>query len=156
MESANCKWNPQIQVECANKIGFYLQFADSTYNLRIPLAIWGSTYKLRIPLAVVDSSTAQCNYTHVLIFVCGFLELFWIPQTQLRIPQVCLFLQRFWAVHRFNYLSVESKTATKIKIATKQPRVPRQIWFWPVVKSVYNIQNAQFGLVMIGATHEKI
>ena len=26
--------------------------------------------------------------------------------------------------------------------------IPRQIWFWPVVESAYNAQNAQFGLVV--------
>ena len=51
-------------------------------------------------------ATAQCNYTTVSSFVCGFLKLFWIPQIQLRIPQVRLF---------FKYLFVESKTAKKIK-----------------------------------------
>ena len=27
-------------------------------------------------------------------------------------------------------------------------RIPRQIWFWPIAKSAYNAENAQFGLVM--------
>ena len=36
--------------------GFHLQFADSTYSLRIPLT-------------VTDSATAQFNYTHVSLFV---------------------------------------------------------------------------------------
>ena len=58
--------------------GFHLQFADSTFNLRIPLT-------------VADSATAQCNNTHV----CGFHKLFWIPQIQFRIPQVCLFCSDF-------------------------------------------------------------
>ena len=39
--------------------GFHLQFADSIYNLGIPLT-------------VADSATAQLNYTHVFLFVCGF------------------------------------------------------------------------------------
>ena len=73
----------------ANKIliplticGLHLQFADSTYNLRIPLRI-------------VESATAQFNNANVISLVCGFHKLFWIPQIQLRIPQVCLFLERF-------------------------------------------------------------
>ena len=39
--------------------GFHLQFADSTYNLRISLT-------------VADSATAQFNDTNVLSFVVGF------------------------------------------------------------------------------------
>ena len=39
-----------------------------------------STYTLRISLTVADSATVQYNYTHVLLFVCGFHKLFWIPQ----------------------------------------------------------------------------
>ena len=44
----------------------HLQFADSTYNLRFPLA-------------TVHSATAQLNETNVLSFVCGFHQLFWVP-----------------------------------------------------------------------------
>ena len=40
---------------------------------------------------------------------------FRIPHILLRIPQSCLFLERFWAIQSFSYLSVESKTAKKIK-----------------------------------------
>ena len=68
--------------------GFHLQFADSTYSSRIPLT-------------VADSATAQLNYTHVLLFVCGFHKLLWIPQTRLRISQIRLFLERFWTVQCF-------------------------------------------------------
>ena len=71
-----CKANPQT------KCGFHLQFADSTYNLRIPLT-------------VADSATAQFNDTNVLSFVCGFHKLFWIPQTHLPIPQIRLFFEQF-------------------------------------------------------------
>ena len=71
-----CKGNPQT------KCGFHLQLVDSTYNLRIPLT-------------VADSATAQFNDTNVLSFVCGFHKLFWIPQIQLRIPQIRLFFERF-------------------------------------------------------------
>ena len=76
--------------------------AHSAYNLRILLTICGfyvqfadSTYILRIPFTVADSATAQLNDTNVLSFVCGFHELFWIPQIQLRISQIRLFLERF-------------------------------------------------------------
>ena len=62
--------------------GFDLLFADSTYNLRILLT-------------VADSTTAQYNYTHVLLFVCGFHKLFWIPQIQLRTPQIQLPFRKF-------------------------------------------------------------
>ena len=71
-----CKRNSQT------KCGFHLQFADSTNTLRIPLI-------------VADSATAQFNYTHVLLFVCGLQKLFWIPQTRLRIPQIRLFWSDF-------------------------------------------------------------
>ena len=67
-----CEGNPQT------KCGFYLQFSDSTYNLRIPLT-------------VADSATAQFNDTNVLSFVCGLHNMFWIPQILLRIPQTRLF-----------------------------------------------------------------
>ena len=40
--------------------GFHLQFADSTYNLRIPLTVAAST-------------AAQFHYTNVLLFVSGFV-----------------------------------------------------------------------------------
>ena len=59
MESANKMW---IRLTICE---FHLQFADSTYSLRIPLAI-------------ADSATAQFNYTHAFLFV-----FFWIPQTVL-------------------------------------------------------------------------
>ena len=45
-----CKGNPQT------KCGFHLQFADSTYNLRIPLT-------------VADSATAQFNDTNAIQIV---------------------------------------------------------------------------------------
>ena len=70
------KWNPQTIC------GFHLQFADSTYNLRIPLT-------------VADSATAYRKYTLVLVSVCGFHKLFWFPQIQLGIPQ---FLPIFGAI----------------------------------------------------------
>ena len=67
-----CKGDPQT------KCGIHLKFADSIYNL------W-------IPLTVADSATAQFNDTNNLSIVCGFHKLFWIPQIQLLIPQIRLF-----------------------------------------------------------------
>ena len=76
-------------MESANKMrirlticGFHLKFAYFTYNLRIPLT--GAV-----------SATAQFNDINVLSFLCGFHKLFCIPRTQLRIPQIRLFLERF-------------------------------------------------------------
>ena len=73
MESANKVWIPLTICE------LHFQFADSTYNLRIPLTIAGS-------------AIAQFNDTNVLSFVCGFHKLFWIPEALLRIPQIRLIL----------------------------------------------------------------
>ena len=84
-----CQGNPQT------KCGFHLQFADSTYNLRISLT-------------VADSATAHFNDTNVLSFACGFHKLFWIPQIQLRIPQIRL----FWAI-----LSGVADSATNLTLA---------------------------------------
>ena len=72
------KYKGKPQTKC----GFQLQFADSIY-------------KLRIPLTVADSATAQFNDTNVLLFVCGFHKLFWIPQIQLRVPPIRLFFEQF-------------------------------------------------------------
>ena len=81
-----------------------------------------SANKMRIALTIcvfhlhfADSATAQFNYTHVLLFVCGLHELLCIPQRRLRIPQLRLFLERNWAEQCFKYLFVESITAKKIK-----------------------------------------
>ena len=71
------KWIQQ-QTKC----GFHLQFVDSTY-------------KLRILLAVAHYTTDQFNDTIVLLFVSVFHKLFWVPQIQLRISQLRLFLERF-------------------------------------------------------------
>ena len=70
------KWNPRT------KCGFHLQFAT-------PLTICG------FHLQFADSATAQCRYIHVLLFVCGLHKLFWIPQIQLQILQIRLFLEQF-------------------------------------------------------------
>ena len=69
MESAN-KMRIQLTI-----CGFNLHFADSSYNLRILFT-------------VADSAAAQFNDTNVPSFVCGFHKLFYIPQIQLRIPQM--------------------------------------------------------------------
>ena len=102
-----CELNPQT------KCGFHLQFADSTYNLRIPLT-------------VADSATAQLNATNVLSFVCGFHKLFWIPQLQLRILQFHLFSSDF---ERYNDLGIclwnpkQHRRSKKVAML----RIPRQI-----------------------------
>ena len=83
--------------------------------MRIPLAFADSTQSLRIPPTVAGSATAQFNYIHVLLFVCGFHKLFWIPQIRLRIPHFRLFPEQFWAVQSFRYLFAESKAAKNIK-----------------------------------------
>ena len=74
---------------------------------------------MQIPLTFsgfhLHFATAQFNFTHVLLFICGLQKLFWIPQTRLRIPQICLFLERFWAEQCFKYLFAESITAKKIE-----------------------------------------
>ena len=82
--------------------GFHLQFADSIYCLRIPLI-------------VKNSATAQFNNTHVLLFASGIHKLFWIPQIRLRIPQIRLFWSDFERYSVLGFMSVESKTAKKIK-----------------------------------------
>ena len=61
---------------------------DSIYNLQIP------------QITVADSATARINYTHVLVFVCGFHKLYWITQTWLRIRQAGLVVGWFRAVNR--------------------------------------------------------
>ena len=81
--------------------GIHLHFADSTYNLRIPLT-------------VVDSATAQCNYTHVLLFVCGFHTVLASANTvadSANSPS----LERSCAVQCFKYLFEESKTQRRSK-----------------------------------------
>ena len=79
-----CKGNPPTNC------GIHLQFADSTYNLRIPLT-------------VADSATAQFNNSNVFLFVYEFHKLFWIPQIQLRFPQLRLLLSNF---ERYNHLGI--------------------------------------------------
>ena len=51
----------------------------------------------------MDSATAEFNDTNVLSFVCGFHKLLWIPQIQLRIPQIRLFWSDF---ERYNVLGI--------------------------------------------------
>ena len=128
--------------------GIRKQSADSNYSLQIPLTICGFDLQFADPLTVAGSATAQFNFTHVSLFVCGFHKLFWIPHIRLRIPQNCLFLERFWTVHCLRYLFAESKTAKKIERKVAILRIPRQILFGPVAESAYNAQNGQFGLVM--------
>ena len=69
----------------------------------------------------------------------------------MRIPQICLFLTRFWAGERYKVLSIclwiQNSTEDQIKVELL--RIPQQIWFWPVSESFYIAQNAQSGLLMI-------
>ena len=62
--------------------GFHLQFADSAYN-----------YGFR-------NSSIQL---YTCLIICGFHELFWIPQIRLRIPQICLFWSNF---ERYSVLGI--------------------------------------------------
>ena len=81
--------------------GFHLQFADSTYCLRIPRtlgipqqlnsAIRKSHYFLWIPQTVIDSANTVADSAN------------------------CLILEQYWTVQCFRYLFVESKTGKKIK-----------------------------------------
>ena len=111
-----CKRNPQT------KCGFHLQFADYTYHLRIPLTVAGS-------------ATAQFNDANVLSFVCGFHKLFWIPQIQLRIPQFCLFFERFWALQQHRRSKKSSNvadSATNLILACSLFRLQcRESTVWP-------------------------
>ena len=75
------------------------------------------SYNLQIRLTVADFATAQLNYTFVLLFVCGFHKLFWIPQIQLRIPHIRLFWSDF---DRHSVLGICSWNP-------KQPRRTRKI-----------------------------
>ena len=81
-----CKWNPQT------KWGFYLQFADYTYNLRIPLTICGLHLQLNLTIQmsyhlIVDStiwsglrklrrsgksSNVADSATDLILAFCGF------------------------------------------------------------------------------------
>ena len=68
---------------------------ESTNKMRISLSTSGfSTYSLRIQLTIADFKTAQFKYTHAILCVCGLLKLFWIPQRQLRNPQIRQFSEQ--------------------------------------------------------------
>ena len=105
--------------------GFHSQFADSTYNLRIRLTI-------------ADSGTAQFNDRNVLSFVCGFHKLFWIPQIQLRIQQIGLFLEQFWAVQWFRYNVADF--ATNLILTCCGFRLQcRECTVWPRTENAWTI-----------------
>ena len=126
------KGNPQT------KCGFHLQFAESTCNLQIPLT-------------VADSATAQFNDTNVLLFDCGFHKLFWIPQIRLRIPQIRLFFEQFWAVQLFRFCLWNPKqhrrskksrnvadSATNLILACCGFRLQcRECTVWPLIESFH-------------------
>ena len=108
MDSTNCKLNPQnvsgirkFNWNPQTKCGFHLQFVDSTYNLQIPLTS-------------ADCATAQCNYTQVFLFFCGFYKIFWIPQTHR------LLLSDF---ERYNVLSIRFWNAKQQRRSKKSSNV---------------------------------
>ena len=73
-----------------------------------------SADNLPISFTMVDSATAQFNYTLVLLIIYGFPTLFRNPQILLLIPPFCLFLERFWMLQGLSCLCVKSKTVRKI------------------------------------------
>ena len=133
-----CKRIPQTLVDFANLCGFRLQFADFAYNLRIKLTIFGvrsqfseSAYNLRILLTIcgvrlqfADSAynfripltdlqlriLRQLKFTKLIYYY-----LLMDSTNSFRIPQSCPFLERFWAIQYFSYLSVKSNTLEKIE-----------------------------------------
>ena len=127
-------------MDYASLCGLRLQFADSAYNLRIPLTVCGFHLQLRIP--------RQLQFAKHIYYDLFMDSTNWF-RILLRIPQSCLFLKQFWATQCFSYLSVrgiQNSKEDQRKIAML--RIPRQIWFLSVVESAYISQNAQFGLVM--------
>ena len=89
--------------------GFCSQFAESAYTLRIPLTVCGFFLLFRLP--------RQLKFTKHIYFYLFIDSTNWfrIAHILLRIPQSCLFLEQFSATQCFSFLSVESKTAEKIK-----------------------------------------
>ena len=87
-----------------------LQFANSAYKMRIPPKICRFHLQLQI--------LWQLKFTKGIYYYLfmGSTNWFRIPQLFcVRIVQSCLFLERFWATQCISYLSMEFKTAEKIK-----------------------------------------
>ena len=82
-------------MESANKMLIPLTICGFHFYALTPLTICGFHLQFADSLTVADSATAQFYDTNVLSIVCGFHKLFWIPQIQLRIPQIRLFLEQF-------------------------------------------------------------
>ena len=109
--------------------------------MRISLTMCEIRLQLRTP--------QQPNLTiHIILFVCGFHELSWIPQLRLRILQIRLFLQQFWKVQSFKVFNCRIQNCKEDKRKLAMMRIPRQIWFRPVAESAYKAHNAHFDLVM--------
>ena len=99
MESVKLKWIRKFKRNPQAKSEFHLQFADSTYYLRISLTI------LRIPLTICGFHNSSLQ-----LYTCLIICL-WTPQTVLDsahsvadFSQIRPFVERFWAVQCFKYL----------------------------------------------------
>ena len=135
-------WNP------LSLCGFRLQFAESTYNLRIPLTFCGFRFQFA-------DSTYICGFQESLNLLSTYIIVcLWTPQkvpdsaTLLQNPQNCLFFERFHLIQCLSYLLWNPKQQRRSKKGNNVVN-PQQIWFWPVPESAYDAQKAQFGLVMI-------
>ena len=89
--------------------GFRLQFAESTYNLQIPLKIRGSHLQLWIPRQL---KFPKHIYYYLFMYSTNWFR---IPHVLLWIQKICLFLEQFYATQCFSCLSVESKTGETAK-----------------------------------------
>ena len=82
-----CRRIPQMRKDSRNLCEFPFQLADSPSRLRIPFTICG--FHL-----VADSSSLNLLNTYYYLLM-DYLNWFRILQILLRIPQSCLFLERF-------------------------------------------------------------
>ena len=135
-----CLWNPKqhrisekssnVADSATNLIlaccGFHLQLADCGFHLQ-----------LRIPQQL--NSTIQMSYQRRTVCL-------WIPQTVLRSANtVADFanLPVFWAILSGTMIyvfvcGIQNSIEYQRKVALL--RIPRQIWFWPVADSNYNLR----------------
>ena len=122
--------------------GFRLQFAESTYNLRIPLSICGFHLQLRIP-----GKLKFTNHIYYCLFVdstkgTGFRK-FVAESAKLRVFGTL----SFNTVFELFVCGIQNSKEDQRKVTMLW--IPQQIWFWPVPESAYDAQKSQFGLVMI-------
>ena len=90
---SKCKQIPQL------KSGFP-EFGWVHQNcMRIPLTICGFRLQLIDSARSCGFSDSKLSYKHGLWFGFSFNELLQFAQAMLRIPQVRLFLEQFWAKH---------------------------------------------------------